>query len=207
LEATLPGKGLPGAAARGQIGPNAITRMAEALTRRQGAIGARLMFEAAGLLHHLREPPEHMVDEADVRRLHGVVRASLGPVVAGEIAREAGRRTAAYLLARRIPKPLQAVLRWTPAPLAAQVLLAAIHRNAWTFVGSGRFSARAGRPWLLHIHGNPLCQGLLAGAPACDFYAATFEGLFRALVHREARVVEVACEACGDAECRFEIHW
>jgi len=27
------------------------------------------------------------------------------------------------------------------------------------------------------------------------------------LVHRGAVVQETACEACGDAECRFEIRW
>jgi replicative DNA helicase len=48
---------------------------------------------------------------------------------------------------------------------------------------------------------------LWADSPACDFYAATFERLFAVLVHARARVHEVACEACGDAECRFEIRW
>jgi len=43
--------------------------------------------------------------------------------------------------------------------------------------------------------------------PGCDFYAATFERLFRVLVHADARVVETACEACGAAECRFEVRW
>ena len=44
-------------------------------------------------------------------------------------------------------------------------------------------------------------------APACDFYAATFERLFRVLVHPAARVTETACEACGDDACQFEIEW
>ncbi|WP_235823343.1 4-vinyl reductase [Azohydromonas sediminis] len=43
--------------------------------------------------------------------------------------------------------------------------------------------------------------------PACDFYAATFERLFRALVHPRASVAETACEACGDDACRFEVRW
>jgi divinyl protochlorophyllide a 8-vinyl-reductase len=204
----LPGAA-PGAAGEpaGRIGPNAITRVAEVLALRLEAGAGRALFEQAGLLRHWLAPPERMVDEAEVRALHRVLRDSLGPAGAADVAREAGQRTAAYLLAHRIPRPLQAVLRHTPAPWAARVLLAAIRRNAWTFVGSGRFSVQPGRPWLLRIQGNPLCAGLAATAPACDFYAATFAGLFQALVHPRAEVREVACEACGDSECRFEIHW
>jgi divinyl protochlorophyllide a 8-vinyl-reductase len=191
----------------GRIGPNAITRVAEVLTLRSGPAGARRLFEQAGLLHYLLLPPERMVDECDVRQLHRTLRDTLGVAAAADVARAAGQRTAAYLLAHRIPKPLQAVLRRTPAPLAARVLLAAITRNAWTFVGSGRFTVQTGRPWVLLITGNPLCRGLVAEAPACDFYAATFQSLFVALVHPATQVTEVACEARGDPECRFEITW
>jgi divinyl protochlorophyllide a 8-vinyl-reductase len=201
MDAALPGS------EPGRIGPNAITRVAEVLTLRDGAAGARRLFEQAGLLHHLLSPPERMVDERDVLQLHRVLRDALGVAAATDVARAAGQRTAAYLLANRIPKPLQAVLRHTPAPLAARVLLAAITRNAWTFVGSGHFTVQPGRPWVLRIRGNPLCRGLVAEVPSCDFYTATFQSLFTALVHPNAQVTEVACEACGDAECRFEISW
>jgi divinyl protochlorophyllide a 8-vinyl-reductase len=194
-------------AVSGRIGPNAITRVAEALTLSHGLGGTRRLFEQAGLLHHLLSPPERMVDEGEVLQLHRVLRATLGVAVATDVVRAAGRRTAAYLLAHRIPKPLQVVLRYTPAPLAARVLLAAITRNAWTFVGSGHFTVHPGRPWVLRIRDNPLCRGLVAEVPSCDFYAATFQSLFVALVHPKAQVTEVACEACGDAECRFEISW
>jgi divinyl protochlorophyllide a 8-vinyl-reductase len=206
MSATLAGQG-PVNANAGRIGPNAITRVAEVLTLRDGAAGAARLFERAGLLHHLMSPPERMVDERDVLQLHRALRETLGVSAAADVARAAGQRTAAYLLAHRIPKPLQAVLRRTPAPLAARVLLAAITRNAWPFVGSGRFTVQPGRPWILRITGNPLCRGLVADVPACDFYAATFQSLFAALVHPRSQVTEVACEACGDPECRFEIRW
>jgi divinyl protochlorophyllide a 8-vinyl-reductase len=159
------------------------------------------------LAHYLQVPPQTLVEEAEVRRLHGELRSQLGATVAAEVARAAGRRTADYLLAQRIPRPVQWLLRCLPAPLAARGLLAAITRHAWTFVGSGRFTAQAGAPLRLHIRDNPLCRGLESSVPACDFYAATFERLFRVLVHRGARVREVACEARGDGECRFEIGW
>jgi divinyl protochlorophyllide a 8-vinyl-reductase len=194
----------------GRIGPNAITRVAEVLPARVGSSTTFALFERAGLAHYLRDPPEAMVAEAEVRQLHGVLREQLGAQEAANVARAAGLRTADYLLANRIPRPVQAVLKLLPARLAAQVLLAAIRRHAWTFAGSGHFSAevgRAGGPVVLHIQHNPLCLGLASDTPACDFYAATFERLFQVLVQRRSRVTEVACEACGAAECRFEIRW
>ena len=197
--------------ATGRIGPNAITRVAEVLPVRVGRTTTAQVFEAAGLAHYLHEPPQAMVDETEVRRLHGVLRATLGDAEARAVARAAGTRTADYLLAHRIPRPVQRLLKLLPAPLAARVLLAAITRHAWTFAGSGQFSARCawrqGPPVVLTIRGNPLCKGLATAAPACDYYAATFERLFRVLVQAHSQVREVACEACGDRECRFEIHW
>lgn len=193
--------------AAARIGPNAITRVAEALIVGGGPGLAQQVFERAGLAAYLREPPGQMVDEAEVTRLHHELRSLLGAPAAAAVAREAGRRTAAYLLAHRIPRPVQAVLRRLPAAWAARVLLQAIRRHAWTFAGSGRFDARAGRPVVLTLRDNPLCRGQRADVPVCDFYAATFEGLFRALVHPASRVDEVACEARGDAECRFELRW
>lgn len=191
----------------GRIGPNAIIRVAEALQHQLGASITAELFALAGLSPYLAAPPQQMVDEGEARRLHTVLRSELGPRVAAEVSREAGVATAGYLLAHRIPKPVQALLRVLPAALACRVLLAAIRRHAWTFAGSGRFEAVAGRPTLLTIRDNPLCRGVTGDTPACAFYATTFERLFQVLVHRASRVQETACEACGDAECRFEIRW
>ena len=51
-------------AAAGRIGPNAITRMAEALTAALGPEPTTTLFGAAGLARYLATPPERMVDEA-----------------------------------------------------------------------------------------------------------------------------------------------
>ena len=190
-----------------RIGPNAVTRVAEALRAEFGPDGARGVFAAAGLARYLDAPPERMVDEAEVALLHRRLRESLGTAGARRIGREAGLRTGDYLLAHRIPRPVQWLLRALPAPLAARVLLSAIGRHAWTFAGSGRFRVLHGTPLLLFIEGNPLCRGVSADEPLCDFYAATFERLFRVLVHREATVREIACEATGAPACVFEVSW
>ncbi len=191
----------------GRIGPNAITRVAEVLRARRGEAAAAALFGRAGLLPYLTQPPEAMVDEAEVTRLHQALRESLGTTLAKQVAREAGTRTAEYLLAHRIPRAAQAVLKRLPPPLAARALLSAIRGHAWTFAGSGRFEARAGHPVVLSITGNPMCRGAALTEPGCDFYAATFEHLFRVLVHPASTVVETDCEACGDAMCRFEVRW
>lgn len=190
-----------------RIGPNAITRLAEVLPGIAGADRAEQVFASAGLIAHWRTPPQAMVDEAEVARLHATMRQLLGEGPARAAARAAGARTADYLLANRIPRAVQALLKRLPAAAAARLLLRAIGSHAWTFAGSGAFSAKPGRPVRFSITGNPLCRGLASDAPSCDYYAATFERLFRVLVHPAARVVETACETCGDDACRFEIRW
>ncbi len=194
-------------AVAGRIGPNAIIRVGEALQHQLGGAVAAELFASAGLSPYLAAPPKQMVDEGEALRLHALLRSRLGDRVAAEVSREAGVVTAEYLLAHRIPKPVQALLRALPAALACRVLLAAIRRHAWTFAGSGRFEAVAGRPTLLTIRDNPLCRGQASEVPVCDYYAATFEHLFRRLVHRDARVTELSCEARGDDACRFELRW
>ncbi len=191
----------------GRIGPNAIIRVGEALQRRLGAATARRLYAAAGLAAYLDHPPTAMVDEAEARQLHAQLRSALGDRLAAEVARDAGTATADYLLAHRIPKPMQAVLKRLPAPLACRMLLSAVGRHAWTFAGSGHFESTPGLPTVLTIRDNPLCRGQHSDEPVCDYYAATFERLFRVLVHRDASVTETQCEARGDPICRFEIRW
>lgn len=190
-----------------RIGPNAIIRMAEVLRADLGENATTALFACAGLAGYLAVEPRDMVDENEVARLHQHLRETLGGEHAAKVGREAGMRTADYLLARRIPKPVQWLLKRLPARLAAHVLLSAIRRNAWTFVGSGRFTASAGNPSRLAIAGNPLCRGTTSPVPVCDYYAATFERLFSELVHPKARVIETACEAAGGDACRFEVRW
>lgn len=196
-----------GAHPGGRIGPNAITQMAAALDAALPADAVDALFAEAGLAAYRRAPPARMVEEREVAVLHRVLRRRLDPALLAAAAREAGLRTGDYLLANRIPRPVQWLLRALPAPLAARLLLAAIRRHAWTFAGSGAFAARPGHPIRLSIAGCPLCRGAALDRPGCGYFAATFERLFATLVHRRARVTEVACAAAGAAACVFEVRY
>jgi divinyl protochlorophyllide a 8-vinyl-reductase len=99
------------------------------------------------------------------------------------------------------------LLRVLPAPLASRILLKAIAGSSWTFAGSGTFSAQAGHPVRISIAACPLCRDVTADEPICDYYAATFERLFRVLVSRHARVTESQCQAMGADACIFEVRW
>jgi divinyl protochlorophyllide a 8-vinyl-reductase len=156
-----------------------------------------------------------MVDEHAVTALHAALRSRLEPVESARASIRAGQLTGDYLLANRIPKPVQWVLKVLPASLAARVLVAAIGRHSWTFAGSGDFSVEFGRgaagaaPSRLRfsIAGCPVCRGATQSVPACDYYAATFERLFAELVHSQTQVRETQCQANGAPACVFAVSW
>ncbi len=176
-------------------------QLAAALAARHGAAAAAEVFAAAGLLPLLDAPPAAMVDERAVASLYRALFARLPPAAAAAVAADSGRRTADYILAHRIPRPAQALLRALPPSWAGPLLLRAIARNAWTFAGSGRVSpGRAGpRSWRLEIAANPLAM------PRCPWHSAVFERLFRTLVAPAAQVRHPRCCHDGAPACRFEI--
>ncbi|KPF66649.1 hypothetical protein IP84_15535 [beta proteobacterium AAP99] len=190
------------------IGPNAITRVAEALDALStGEIKVRL-FEAAGLTRYLEKAPQAPVPETEVAALHSSLFDQLPEREARQIAQRAGELTADYLLAHRIPRPLQALLRVLPAALRARLLLSAIARHAWTFAGSSAFSYSV-QGWTLprlqlhlRIDHNSACAGRHTDAPSCDYHRAVFQRLLNALVG-QLEVREVVCCACGAAGCEF----
>lgn len=192
---------------QGRVGPNAITRTGEALDALHGRATTQAVFAQSGLAGYLDAWPHEMVDETEVAALNRALHAQLPEHDFRRVARDAGRRTGDYLLANRIPKPVQAGLRPAPAWLAGRVLLKAIANNAWTFAGSGAFDAAAGRPCVVTITDCPLCREIQADHPVCDIYTGTFERLFRELVHPKAEATETACQAAGAPACRFEIRW
>lgn len=190
-----------------RIGPNAITRVAEALRVDLAEAQVARLFDLAGIAGHLSNPPQRMVDEREVTRLHQVLRHELGVAEALCIARRAGLYTGDYLLAHRIPGGVQRLLAWLPARLASRVLLGAIRRHAWTFAGSGELRVSREFPPRLAIAGCCICRDASAAVPLCDYYASAIERLFRALVHPRAVVTERTCQATGATACTFEVVW
>jgi divinyl protochlorophyllide a 8-vinyl-reductase len=194
---------------RAVVGPNAVTRVAEALDAAHGRPVTAAVFRAAGLTRHLLTPPGEMVDEFDVSALHLALHEVLGEAGAEAIATVAGRLTGDYLLANRIPRTAQKLLRWLPMPLAAGLLARAIARHAWTFTGSGRFAWHRHGPRSLHlvVDGSPVCRMVRTDAPACHYFAATFERVFCGALGRPVAVREIRCAATGDGACEFALTW
>lgn len=195
---------LPGDA---RIGPNAITQMAEVLRAELGEPATIRLFATAGLCQYLLAPPQRMVPERDVTALHHVLRHAALPRDPAGLSFQAGVRTADYLLAHRIPRPVQVLLKVLPAPLSSRLLLSAIGRHAWTFAGSGTFRVEAFSPARVSISDCPLCRGDHAKAPACHFYVGTFHQLYRTLVSPRADARETLCSATGGDRCVIEVGW
>lgn len=189
-----------------RIGPNAIIQVAHVLRDRVGvAHAARLLYDSTG--YALGALPSAMVDEREAQALARAVMEELGLPSGTTILREAGHRTGDYLLAHRIPRPAQWIMRIAPRTLGLAILLKAMRANAWTFAGSGAFGVqRVEGEVQLTFHGCAMCRDMHEAGPVCDFYAGTFERLIRVLVSPRARVIEVECEATGGHCCRFEVH-
>jgi divinyl protochlorophyllide a 8-vinyl-reductase len=190
-----------------RIGPNAIIRVAEALAHVADDAAVRAVFDSPDLRPYLVDPPDAMVPEAHVTGLQRRLREQLADATARAVNLEAGRRTGDYLLAHRIPRPAQALLKRLPGILASRLLLRAIGRHTWTFAGSGDVELSPGPPVRITIAGCPLCRELRDERPVCDYYASTFERLYRELVAPTAQARELACLAQGAPACVFEVSW
>ena len=195
------------AAHGGRIGPNAVIRLAEALDAIESKAVTVKLFTAAELGSYLSSPPQSMVPEEDVTVLHRRLRSEMGQARAASVSWIAGLKTADYLLANRIPKAVQGLLKLLPRRVAAFILLKAIGAHAWTFAGSSRFSWSLGRTITLAFEDCPLCRWDRSTVPCCHYYAATFERLFRVLISADTTVRETDCIAAGAEACRFRIDY
>jgi divinyl protochlorophyllide a 8-vinyl-reductase len=182
------------------IGPNAILQLIPVLDQAGGLELRQEVMARAGVF----ELPDgsEMIPEGPAARLHQALRAAM-PDLAPVMAAEAGRRTADYILAHRIPLAAQRALKLLPAPVAAFALSKAIDKHAWTFVGSGQFTVLSSTRF--EIGHNPVVQGEVADHPLCDWHAAVFARLYQELVHPDFFCVETACSAQNGSACIFEL--
>ena len=185
-----------------RIGPNAILQTIAVLDHCEGrTIRDRVMLAARVAV----PPPDAgMLPEDDCRAVHAAVRAVLGAKAEG-ILRLAGLATGDYILAHRIPRPAQLLIRALPGRVGAMLLAQAIARHAWTFTGSGAFRIAGRWPMVFEVAGNPLAPPT-ADHPACVWHAAVFERLFARLVWPSVVVEETDCGAMGAPVCRFVLH-
>jgi divinyl protochlorophyllide a 8-vinyl-reductase len=189
----------------GRIGPNAILQLTATLREREGEGTVAAVLDRAGLEDRLVRSVEGLVPVAEVRALHAALQEVVGAEAARSLAAEAGWRTAAYLLAHRIPGLFRRFLARLPTRLRRPLLLAAIARHAWTFTGGGRFAVLPGSPPRLSIEPCPLCPASGRDGVGCVYYAATFEALLRDLVDPRTRVEPAACGATGSRRCELRI--
>lgn len=162
--------------AAAMIGPNALTQTAAALRALEGEDAALLVFTHAGLVRRLCVPPATMVPAREAAALMASLAECLAPASALAVAVESGRRTADYLLAHRIPRAAQRLLRAAPRPLAAWALGRAVVAHAWTFAGAAgvRVGLRRGGVLIdVDDEPDPLTRA---------WRSAVFERLFRILV-------------------------
>jgi divinyl protochlorophyllide a 8-vinyl-reductase len=181
----------------GRIGPNAVIQTAAALRDLEGAAKTDEIFAAAGLSRYLAALPEAMIDEREAADLFAAVYRCLPRERADAVAREAGTRTGDYILAHRIPKAAQTILRLLPRAMAGRLLLAAVAKHAWTFAGSGTATRPA--PMTLAIADNPIAM------PDCIWHTAVFTRLFARIVDPDTVVRHTACCHAGAPACVFTI--
>ncbi|MEL7177783.1 MAG: bacteriochlorophyll 4-vinyl reductase [Pseudomonadota bacterium] len=184
----------------GLIGPNAILQLVPVIELAGGRELRDQIFAAAGVFD--MPSGDHMISEAPAARVHQALRAQV-PDLAAALAWEAGRRTADYILAHRIPRIAQAMLKALPWRVSASLLSKAIKKNAWTFAGSGEF--RVLSPYVFELAHNPIVAGEQSDTPLCYWHAAVFERLYQVLVHPHMICRETACMAQGAEACRFEL--
>jgi divinyl protochlorophyllide a 8-vinyl-reductase len=198
--------GAPMRAPAARIGPNTIIQLAHVLRDRHGrGVASSVLFESTG--YALTAPPRSHGRRARGAgaRTRSCTRSANGRVP--RVLHEAGRRTADYLMANRIPAPCAVghegaaearrpggaaarPCRPTPGPSRGAA------PSAWSCTRTGD---DAHLPRLRHVPGHE------AEGPVCDFYAGTFEHLIRTLVAPRAEVREVECQAQGGHCCRFEV--
>lgn len=196
---------VPWVAARARVSAQTIVQIACVTRERLSASFAEAVLRDA-TRYTLADLPRARVNEREAQGLVEALVRRAGPDAAVRLLHEAGVRTAGYLLERRIPHSMQALIRLLPRQIAFLLLMDMVRRNAWTFAGSahvGILRRRDGADMVV-AHCS-MCRGMHEHIPMCTFYRGTLERLISELVAPFAFVEEVECMAQNAAVCRFEI--
>jgi divinyl protochlorophyllide a 8-vinyl-reductase len=184
------------------IGPNAIIQTVRALNDLHGAPAAARLLIASGQGHLIDHAPTTMVDEADFHTLVHALVVQSGSSATSRVLQIAGQHTADYLLAHRIPRPFQRLVRLLPRRAGLWLLLKAISFHAWTFVGSGQFRfAVAGHPAIHVVVTHPTAY------PVVHFYGGTFGHLLRVLIDPQTTLHTGIMQAMHGIDCMYIVRW
>jgi divinyl protochlorophyllide a 8-vinyl-reductase len=145
---------------------------------------------------------EAMIPEVQALRLHRWL-ALHEPIGSFGIAEDAGARTADYIIAHRIPRPAVWLLRHLPARAAAPLLMAAIRKHAWTFIGAGEFAVESA--WRFTIDRTFADDAVLPPDSLFHWYAAVFTRLYRELVASDCTCRVIAAPPDRPLARRFAI--
>ncbi len=173
------------------IGPNAVLQTVAVMEERLGPVATRAILADARI--EALPTGETMIAERHALRLHRWL-ALHDPLGSFAIAEDAGARTADYIIAHRIPRPAAWLLRRLPPRLAAPLLMSAIRRHAWTFVGAGTFGVDGG--WRFTIDRSDAGDAVLPPDSLFHWYAAVFTRLYRELV-----AADCVCRVHDAAPC------
>lgn len=188
-----------------RIGPNAIIQTVAALKETCGTARAEEILHAGGLPHLVDHMPDHMVREQEFFSLIHLLLDQVGAEEAMRILERSGHLTGDYVLRHRIPHPFQRLLMWRAVPrqMSLRLLMLAIARSAWTFVGSGQFRFEGGNKCTISITNRTPDQAIPAAI--CSFYGGTFAKLVQVLI--DARLmVECITEGKDDTiRCAYRI--
>lgn len=183
-----------------RIGPNALIQTVRALQEICGLAQATAILEQGQQAHLIDYTPTEMVPEADFHALVLLLTKHLGVEQATHVLRVSGQYTARYLLHHRIPRLFQRLLKVLPRRLALALLLFAISKHAWTFVGSGTFTYHVGKATRLTV-----TSGIHSNGAVCGFYGGTFATLIQQIIDVEAQVQATRCQVGEDSRCEYVV--
>jgi len=188
-----------------KIGPNSIIQTVQALKETYGIPQTNEILQRGGHSQLIERLPSEMVQEQEFLRLIQALIGQLGAEPTMTILRRSGQLTAFYLLKHRIPHPFQKLLNVLPLAPGFTLLLFAIKKSAWTFVGSGLFSFVGGREPKIIIANRHAEQHI--PAEICSFYAGTFEQIFQSLLDEHTQVQAIAGQPGSDVRCAYAVHF
>lgn len=183
-----------------QIGPNALIQTVRALQEDCGERVAHDLLSTLDEIALLVRNPTHMVDEARFIRLVNGIATQRGKAVCERVLRRSGGYVGDYILENRIPSFFQRLLGWLPRRISLRVLLMAISRHAWTFVGSGDFRFQYEDSMILRI-----ACGSTHNDAVASFYEGAFERLIQALIDPGARVARLPSQQAGSLVFRYVV--